>query len=588
MSLTKVSYSMVRDAPINIKDYGAVGDGATDDTAAIKLAFAAGAGKSVYIPSGTYLIWKDPADNSVWLPISDDTEIFGDGESSIIKIKPGWVSGASFVYNTPFLLPSRIYLHDFTIDGNRANITAPPELISNIYIINSTDTICNNIKSINANNDCFTIGAAGSPSNFGAVRASITNCIADNPGRSCYVCTNGTEIIISNNFGKNPNNSFIDLETDIANDVIRNVSITGNVCVKDTGYVTMFGCSGPGTQENIVFSGNIITGTNGIGLGNNKNCTITDNVLTVTGVLNNGYVIECISGFINGVISNNTIEILNGIDAGGMWIRDATNVSICGNTILNSKGPSRVINVDVSLSVDPGSAQISDNTIRNCSAVYGIFASSNKRCTVVGNYIEVTTGCTSAIRLTGGNNMIASSNIIIDLASVCIGIDCASDTNVVVSNNSIAGCAEGIDILGANSTITGNSIFGCGTGIGNRGSFNTFSNNKIINSTAAGVIITSGTKTILNGNTILNSVGIGLDVLSGSITISSNIITDNQTPKTQTYAVKSYGAVNNFIISNNDLSGNLTGALLNVNPANYWPTTGAGFGTDVANFNRTV
>lgn len=41
MSLTKVSYSMIQAAPINVVDYGAVGDGTTNDTAAFVAAFAA-------------------------------------------------------------------------------------------------------------------------------------------------------------------------------------------------------------------------------------------------------------------------------------------------------------------------------------------------------------------------------------------------------------------------------------------------------------------------------------------------------------------------------------------------------------------
>jgi len=72
MSLTKVSYSMIVGAPANVMDYGAVGNGTTDDTTAIQAAIDSGA-KSVYFPQGTYLI-------SATLAIKDsDRNFFGDG-----------------------------------------------------------------------------------------------------------------------------------------------------------------------------------------------------------------------------------------------------------------------------------------------------------------------------------------------------------------------------------------------------------------------------------------------------------------------------------------------------------------------------
>lgn len=56
MSLTKATYSMIDGATINVLDYGAVGDGVANDTAALQAAInAALAGnKAVYIPTGIY------------------------------------------------------------------------------------------------------------------------------------------------------------------------------------------------------------------------------------------------------------------------------------------------------------------------------------------------------------------------------------------------------------------------------------------------------------------------------------------------------------------------------------------------------
>jgi len=58
MSLTKASYSLINGAPLNVLDYGAVGDGVTDDTAAIQAALDAlpSDGGEVRVPAGQYKI----------------------------------------------------------------------------------------------------------------------------------------------------------------------------------------------------------------------------------------------------------------------------------------------------------------------------------------------------------------------------------------------------------------------------------------------------------------------------------------------------------------------------------------------------
>lgn len=56
MSLTKVSYSMLNGAPLNVLDFGAVGDGVVDDTAALQAAIDAAAAQhsTLVIPAGLY------------------------------------------------------------------------------------------------------------------------------------------------------------------------------------------------------------------------------------------------------------------------------------------------------------------------------------------------------------------------------------------------------------------------------------------------------------------------------------------------------------------------------------------------------
>jgi hypothetical protein len=77
MSLTKVSYSMIRGAPANILDYGADPTGVADSTTAIQAAL--NASSNVYIPSGTYKTTSA-------LTITGNSKfVHGDGANSIIK-----------------------------------------------------------------------------------------------------------------------------------------------------------------------------------------------------------------------------------------------------------------------------------------------------------------------------------------------------------------------------------------------------------------------------------------------------------------------------------------------------------------------
>jgi Ca2+-binding RTX toxin-like protein len=112
----------------NVKDFGAKGDGVTNDTSAIQAAVnaarAAGGG-SVYIPSGTYIVSGGASAGDGCIMIYDNTTVYGDGMgATTIKLRDGWNKDVTGIFRDSYGVPHHdITVHDLTIDGNRANNT---------------------------------------------------------------------------------------------------------------------------------------------------------------------------------------------------------------------------------------------------------------------------------------------------------------------------------------------------------------------------------------------------------------------------------------------------------------------------------
>jgi hypothetical protein len=100
---------------VSVKDFGAVGDGVADDTAAINAAIAAS--KAVYFPNGTYLISSTIGD---WGANPIARTLYGESqEHTIIKSAPSWGAGGMVWFgNSTGYGAQYCTVRNLTIDGH--------------------------------------------------------------------------------------------------------------------------------------------------------------------------------------------------------------------------------------------------------------------------------------------------------------------------------------------------------------------------------------------------------------------------------------------------------------------------------------
>lgn len=146
------TYVRVANSAYNVKEYGALGNGVADDSAAIQAAITAATaarGGAVYLPAGVYL-----CGTTITLP--SNIHLWGDGiggdifsatKGTTIKLKNGTnadlIKTAGFDGFTgvtaPGTEPNRFGLHQLVLDGNKANNTAgkPLRIYGRNYVIDN-------------------------------------------------------------------------------------------------------------------------------------------------------------------------------------------------------------------------------------------------------------------------------------------------------------------------------------------------------------------------------------------------------------------------------------------------------------------
>ena len=138
---------------VSVKDFGAVGDGVTDDTVAIKNALVAAAGSTLHFPKGTYRVVTGN------LLIEYGTTIIFDGDDAKIKFE-------SITANACFLIQNskHINIYNLNIDMTNAANSCTALYVQGCWFLNIYGT--NIVGSGVANNQFGITGISSNPSSL--------------------------------------------------------------------------------------------------------------------------------------------------------------------------------------------------------------------------------------------------------------------------------------------------------------------------------------------------------------------------------------------------------------------------------------
>lgn len=208
---------------ISVKDFGAVGDGVTDDTVAINSAVAATAptGRALYFPIGTYIVSQ--------INVLPKMNLIGESSTgSVIKLKnntnPAEGVGA-LVWSSSYDMDDAS-IQNLRFDGNKANNSR-----GNVICLYGNRTVLYNVIVVNAaSNAIITNHNPAGAERLSGIEAHFRDITIDSPNKSGWLHygpndSNFDNIIIID-AGLGATNSFYGMY--LGNDVRGVVTTTGN------------------------------------------------------------------------------------------------------------------------------------------------------------------------------------------------------------------------------------------------------------------------------------------------------------------------------------------------------------------------
>lgn len=443
MSLTKVTYSMIEGAPVNVLDYGADPTGVADSTAALNAAF--NSGKSVFVPEGNFLV------RSAFTVTPSNIEINCDGFLVFDWQQLGAVDAITFTGNyVETSLKAKA--------SDAAYVLANKTTLQTYNCFLFTGDQCSSNNGISQNNPGF-VKSSGSNAKFTARGNTgysvITGLALDSTDITLIHINDGLGCDISNNsgygfghgilFGLSTNESIVASNNfwDCGNHCVyissgNNNVVSNNRAEGDFTDIKVRGDYNSVTGNNVI--GGALSVTNAVADTGNGNC-LNSAVVTGNSVFCNRAAANAISvvfrtgfdGFAeNIVVADNAIRIgSSSTYAIYVYFSKITNVLVDGNSIQIASGgsltdavfvaptlsatPADGLRLVVSNNIVSGATgqalQITGNKVSvtgNCCAVAGGSGTNSGCCLIYGDEVAVTgntfesTNNVSVVNLRGG------------------------------------------------------------------------------------------------------------------------------------------------------------------------------------------
>jgi polygalacturonase len=331
---------------ISVKDFGAVGDGVTDDTAAIQSAVNAAGGKALYFPGGTYIVGEI-------ITVLSNSSLYGDPGVTTLKLKTKTYAPANV---SIFVLTNitNVYIYGLTFNGNKGNIGTTRNPINTVFQTTKVtfDTcewincegICLNVSTVVDNFavlNCRFINCGGATDNSDGYRNQAIAFSADGASRS-------KDIEITGNY-------FFAIGLDcISMTNLDNVVVSNNSAYNS--YTFLFNTPTIYSTINLTVTGNVIYNTNQGALNNSVNPVAIDlpAVINATVIGNAIFdtdqaAIGIFDGSDNVVVSNNTIVNAvrkpaswcgaisvgaNGAASNSFWVTVSNNIIVSGTATM--------------------------------------------------------------------------------------------------------------------------------------------------------------------------------------------------------------------------------------------------------------